>query len=301
MSRLALQEALRDGAGLAPLTPEAGERRYFRPDAAAARGWLLVRSPDPPPRASAEWLEACGVRVPRLGAALDDAYLVEDLGDRPLCHEPTAERYRQLLEAWRRLAARPLPADHPCAGRALDAALFRKELELFRELWLGKLRRRASSPAQAAAVAAACDRLAEQAAAAPWCPQHRDFHSRNVLLPPSGGVALIDHQDLRPGPLFYDLASLATDAYVDPPGAVAALLRAEVLHLGRERGLSPEESRLRFHRSALQRVLKALGTFARMLLADRPDYADAEARASVHARALLAQTDAFVALREALD
>lgn len=300
MSRLALHEALRDGAALEPLTPEAGDRRYFRPGAPAARGWLLMRSSAPAPRASAEWLEGCGVRVARIGASAEDAYLVEDLGDRHLCHEPALRHYRALLDAWRRLAARPLPAGHACAGRALDSALFRRELRMFDELWLRPRMDRAGSRARRKAVEADLLRLAHDAAVEPWCLQHRDLHSRNVLLPPSGGVALIDHQDLRPGPLLYDLGSLATDAYVDLPAAVRALLRAEVRTLGRERGLSAAEARLRFHRSALQRVLKALGTFARLLLAGRGDYAEAEVRARAHARALLAEDDAFEALREAL-
>ncbi|RMH01620.1 MAG: hypothetical protein D6702_10995 [Planctomycetota bacterium] len=282
---------------LEPLTPEAGERRYFRPRSGGLRGWLVVRTSTPAPVTSSAWLEGCGIRVPRLRPAAGGGYLVEDLGDRHLAHDPTPERYLQVLAARRRLAARPLPVGHPCRNRALDQALFRRELELFAELQLGR-RGRLNGPAARRAAERACARLAREAAALPWSTQHRDLHSRNVLLPPDGGVALIDHQDLRPGPFLYDLASLRTDAYLDLPPTVAALIESEALLAGEEAGLTPAETRLRWHRTCLQRVLKALGTFARLLAAGRRDYAAAEARALVHARRLLAADEAYPEFRE---
>jgi aminoglycoside/choline kinase family phosphotransferase len=293
-----LREALAAEAEHEALTPEAGDRRYFRPD--ATPGWLLVRTATPPPRPSADWLTERGVRVPRLGAATAGGYLVEDLGDRHLWHAPTVVHYREVLTAARRLAGGCLPAGHPCAGRALDAALFRTELGMFRELWVQERRGRFRTSGAASALDAACDGLARAAAAPPWRVQHRDLHSRNVLLPAGGGVALIDHQDLRPGPLFYDLASLVTDAYLDLPPEVDAALQAEVTTLGREAGLSAGEARRRFQATALQRVLKALGTFARLLRAGREDYAAAEARALAHARRLLGDGTEHPLLAEAV-
>lgn len=283
-----LAAALAPEAGLAALTPEAGPRRYFRPTAPGMAGWLLVRGADPPPYASAAWLVAAGVRVPRLGPAGDGAYLVEDLGDRHLCDDPTVPHYRAVLAFVERLAPHRLRPSHPCRARALDVPLFQRELAMFEELWLRTRRRvERAGPAQLAAELAW---LARAAAAAPWSVQHRDLHSRNVMLPQGGGVALIDHQDLRPGPFLYDLASLATDAYVDLPPAIELLLRAAARQHGAARGLSPGESERRFRLTALQRVLKALGTFARMLAAGREVYAAAEVRALRHARALLARS-----------
>ena len=64
---------------------------------------------------------------------------------------------------------------------------------------------------------------------------------------------MLDHQDLRLGPPFYDLASLLNDTLFPPPEAEEALLAAVAP--------SPAE-RVRYHRAAAQRTLKAVGTYA---------------------------------------
>ena len=132
----------------------------------------------------------------------------------------------------------------------------------------------------------ALDALAVMACEGPQALQHRDLHSRNVLIH-QGTVALIDHQDMQPGPLFYDLASLTTDAYIDLPEDVQTILRAERRRLGKIAGISPEETDLQYRRTALQRVLKALGTFGRLLTEGRVDYLAAEKRALGHAGTIL--------------
>jgi len=288
-------------APLQALTPEAGTRRYWRPPLLQAMRegtrWLLVTAPDPPAYATAALLESRGIRTPRLGARIDGAYLVEDLGDRHLVDSPHCAAYRTLLADWRRYAGEPIPDGHPAGERALDAALFRRELRLFREHWLQGLRGRATTAAERDAADALLDILAEEAATGPWTPQHRDFHSRNLLLPDDGPPAWIDHQDLRPGPLYYDLASLWTDAYVDLPDGVWPLLVAARRTLAAEFGLDPKEADERFVATALQRVLKALGTFAMLLARGRPDYAPAERRARAAALALIDDAPQWAPLR----
>ncbi len=270
---------------LLPLTPEAGARRYFRARTADGNpmDWLLVTSPAAAPRASEAWLQSCGIRTPRLGEDIEGAYLVEDLGDRHLVHAPSVEAYEAVLAAWRKLHAQPLPQDHPNAAMALDRSLFERELGLYYEHWVQELRATRSA-GQADADRALLGDLAGTAADGPWSVQHRDFHSRNLLLPEDGEPAWIDHQDLRPGPLYYDLASLQTDAYLDLPAEVEARLQREQEALAALHGLSEAAAAAHFHATALQRVLKALGTFAMLLGRGRQDYAAAEQRA--HARAL---------------
>ena len=107
----------------------------------------------------------------------------------------------------------------------------------------------------------------------------------------------IDHQDLRPGPLYYDLASLWTDAYVDLPDGVWPLLCAERRALAALHGLDGEEAAERFTATALQRVLKALGTFAMLLARGRSDYAPAERRARAAALALVDDAPQWARLR----
>ncbi len=284
---------------LRPLTPEAGTRRYFRPQPES--GWLFVLSETPPPHATALWLAGCGVRTPAIGAAqrMDRggrgngwAYLVEDFGDALFSQRPDPASYSALLQSWERFAFRVLPPDHPQASVALDAGLFRRELGMFLERYLGAYRRHALNAAAQARLRAELDALAEAAAAGPQRTQHRDFHSRNLVhlhVPAARAeeIGWLDHQDLRRGPLYYDLASLWTDAYVDLPEAVRRVLRAAIPAWGSSHGLGAAEAEERFHLCALQRVLKALGTFGNLLALGRAEYQPAERRARAHALTLL--------------
>jgi aminoglycoside/choline kinase family phosphotransferase len=77
--------------------------------------------------------------------------------------------------------------------------------------------------------------------------------ARNLMLGPEGDLTVIDHQDLRLGPPWYDLASLLNDSlYATPKIERAMLDRARVARPGREA----------YHRAAAQRTLKITGTFA---------------------------------------
>src|SRR5204863_8597652 len=88
---------------------------------------------------------------------------------------------------------------------------------------------------------------------------HRDYHSRNLMLHESQ-LYIIDFQDARMGPDTYDLVSLLRDSYVDLPEQTVDELMAYFLAL---KGVRETEDtfRQRFHLMALQRNLKALGTF----------------------------------------
>lgn len=270
------------------LTPEASARRYARSPHPDTAGWLRVTSEAPAPRAITEFLLEQQVRVPRIGLEVDGIYLVEDFGDLHLHHQATPANYAALLGVHRRYFLAELPAGHPNRSLALDAPLFQKELRLFLEASLLQRGGRDFAQSGVTALSQALERLADLACEGPQALQHRDLHSRNVLIY-DGAVVLIDHQDMRRGPLFYDLASLETDAYLDLPEDVRAVLRAERHRLGEIAGLDVAATDRQFRRTALQRVLKALGTFGRLLSDGRGDYAEAEERALRHARALLEQ------------
>ncbi len=91
---------------------------------------------------------------------------------------------------------------------------------------------------------------------------HRDFQSRNIMCRDKG-IAILDWQGARLGPLAYDLASLLYDPYVD-------LTQDEIGHLfevyvSRLMEIKPEEVRsLReyFHCIAVMRLLQALGAYS---------------------------------------
>jgi aminoglycoside/choline kinase family phosphotransferase len=74
------------------------------------------------------------------------------------------------------------------------------------------------------------------------------------LLPrePSPGLTVIDHQDLRLGPRFYDLASLCNDSLFPPRWVEERLI---------DPLLESADCKASYHRAAAQRTLKAIGTF----------------------------------------
>ncbi|BBB32539.1 anomeric MurNAc/GlcNAc kinase [Thermotomaculum hydrothermale] len=74
---------------------------------------------------------------------------------------------------------------------------------------------------------------------------HRDYHFRNIMVK-NKKVYIIDFQDTLFAPEFYDSASLMFDAYID---------------LGKIRNIEKDLNELDYRIVALQRNLKALGTF----------------------------------------
>jgi aminoglycoside/choline kinase family phosphotransferase len=76
--------------------------------------------------------------------------------------------------------------------------------------------------------------------------------ARNLVPAGGGSVAVLDFQDLRPGPPGYDLASLLNDSFFAPP-------ELERRALASEAGRGVDE--LDYRRAVVQRGLKAVGTF----------------------------------------
>ena len=101
--------------------------------------------------------------------------------------------------------------------------------------------------------------IAEPLAAEPRVLCHRDYHSRNLMLHRQA-LYIIDFQDARLGPDTYDLVSLLRDSYIDlPERSVDELIAYFLALIGR--ASNETAFRERFDLMALQRNLKALGTF----------------------------------------
>ena len=133
---------------------------------------------------------------------------------------------------------------------SLDEARLRFELSFFRVHFLeGYLN--ASVPD---GLVENLDALAAEVASFPTSLAHRDFHSENLLARSPGGPVVIDFQDAMLAPRAYDAASLAVDPYRSQNPRISSGFREIWL---RAPGASAQE----FDRTALQRALKALGTF----------------------------------------
>jgi aminoglycoside/choline kinase family phosphotransferase len=272
-----LAAAGHEAAEIQPLPGDVSPRRYYRVvfrealrEGADATAILATYPPEvratcPRFLRTTQILRGAGVRVPRVLASDCEAgwMLVEDLGPDTLGDRGQGRPWSELagyFEHGRELADRiaRLPLDglaglNPPLGRELLARELAQTWELFLEP-----EGLVGDAGLAADLRAALATLCETLGAEPPVPCHRDFMARNLMpLPLSEGdhgLAVLDHQDLRLGPPFYDLASLLNDTLFPPPDAEAALLAA---------ALPAPADRVRYHRAAAQRTLKAVGTYAK--------------------------------------
>jgi len=140
--------------------------------------------------------------------------------------------------------------------------------------------------------------LVEELAGEPRVLCHRDYHSRNLMVH-GGQLYVIDFQDARMGPDTYDLASLLRDSYVD---ITDNELDGFIAYFLAFKGIGDAvEFRRRFDVMAVQRNLKALGTFGYQAAArGNPIYLQYIPRTLKYARNNFDKHARFARLREIL-
>jgi hypothetical protein len=224
-------------------------------------------------------LEAAAIRVPRLHAVdFEEAVAyVERIEGSALSRLPLTEGWEAPLLRMAAQVASLSPWEGEPTLLALDGDRLRFELDFFLLHFYRGLLNRPADPGLQAGLRA----LAEEVASYPRTLAHRDFHTDNLLLSTAGEVVLLDYQDALLAPRCYDAASLAVDAYRRPDRRGEDRIERWVLE---KLGASAEE----FRRTALQRVLKALGTFGYQVTRRRKArYLAAARRSAVQARRLL--------------
>jgi aminoglycoside/choline kinase family phosphotransferase len=225
----------------------------------------------------AELLSLLPVPVPAILSYSDELGIIslEDLGDvtlqahlgaaSPAEHKALYRQAVSLIEALQRRGAAMESSGYPPYGIAFDAAKLTWELDFFAKNFLEGYRGITLDAASRRALSEEFSSIVTELAAEPRVLCHRDYHSRNLMLH-QGSLYIIDFQDARMGPDTYDLVSLLRDSYVDLPEAEVDDLIAFFLALRcgpdqRIRAGDGEEFRRRFDLMAVQRNLKALGTF----------------------------------------
>jgi aminoglycoside/choline kinase family phosphotransferase len=264
------------GARIVPLTGDASDRKYYRVLPRDGEAFVLavhasaIDAETLPFVNVARLFEAMPVPTPRV-LGYDNALGIlslQDLGDVTLqahlgtqaFHAHTA-LYRQavahIVTMQTRGAALRSPAYLPY-GIAFDVEKLMWEMDFFLKHYVLAYRNATLTPAELEAVRGELKTVIEELAGEPRVLCHRDYHSRNLMLS-KDQLYLIDFQDARMGPDTYDLASLLRDSYVDLNDLAVNDLMAYFLAL---KGESNEaEFRRRFDLMALQRNLKAMGTF----------------------------------------
>ena len=300
-----------------PLTGDASDRRYFRVLAPGTQSIVLslYSTPFDFEKLSfvnvARLLERMPVPIPAvLGHAEDLGVLaLEDLGDVTLqahlgAATPAehAALYRQavalIATLQRRGAELACPGFMPY-GIAFDEEKLTWELDFFITHFIEAYRGVVFAPALREELRSEFSELVRELAAEPRVLCHRDYHSRNLMLHQER-LVIIDFQDARMGPETYDLVSLLRDSYVDLPEQTVDELIAYFLALKGDPGSEPDFRR-RFDLMALQRNLKALGTFGYQTTARRnPVYIQYIPRTLRFVRNNLDQQPRFARLRELL-
>ena len=302
---------------IVPLTGDASDRRYFRillKDASSIVLSLYATAIDFESLSFvnvARLFAQMPVPVPTVIGHADDigVLALQDLGDVTLqahlgAASPAehAALYRQavaLIATMQKRGAELASPSYVPYGIAFDVEKLTWELDFFTKHFIEAYRGVVIPPPNREALRAAFAELVEVLASEPRVLCHRDYHSRNLMLH-EGQLYIIDFQDARMGPDTYDLASLLRDSYVDLPEATVRELLAYFLALKGESG-SEREFRSRFDLMALQRNLKALGTFGYQTTARRnPVYIQYIPRTLRYLRDNLDNLPQFGRLRELL-
>jgi N-acetylmuramate 1-kinase len=259
----------------------------------------------------ARLLERMPVPIPRVLGHADDigVLALEDLGDVTLqahlgAASPSqhAALYRQavgLIATLQRRGAELESPEYLPYRIAFDADKLTWEMDFFTKHFVEAYRGVVIPPVAREALGDEFQAIIEELAAETRVLCHRDYHSRNLMYH-QGLLYIIDFQDARMGPDTYDLVSLLRDSYVDLPDQTVGELIAYFLAL---KGVpeNEREFRNRFDLMALQRNLKALGTFGYQTTARRnPVYIQYIPRTLRYVSDNLERHERFSRLREIL-
>jgi aminoglycoside/choline kinase family phosphotransferase len=300
---------------LEPAWADASFRRYFRMRL-ADRGESRIVMDAPPLQEDcrpfiqvADLLRQAGLNAPAvLAQDLEQGFLLlTDLGTTTYLaalqlNDARADvLYRDAVDAlitWQ-LASRPgvLPL--------YDAALLRRELDLFPDWYLARHLGFSLAPEQHQVMERMFALILASNLAQPAVYVHRDYMPRNLMLcEPNPGI--LDFQDAVYGPISYDVASLVRDAFISWEEERALDWVVRYWDTARRAGLPVGADFGDFYRDlewmGLQRHLKVLGIFARIHYRDgKPGYVEDTPRFVRYARAVAGRYNALAPLAHLFD
>lgn len=296
---------------LTPASADASHRRYFR---VSFSELSLIAMDAPPPQEDcrpfvrvAGLLSGAGVHVPDILAQdLKRGFLLlSDLGTRTyldvLDESNADDLFRDATDAlllWQ-------SASRSGALPVYDAALLRRELNLFPDWYLSRHLQITLDPRQCEALDSMFSLLIDNCLAQPSVFVHRDYMPRNLMLSePNPGV--LDFQDAVCGPIAYDVVSLFRDAFISWNEERVLDWTVRYWEKARSKALPVRSDFSEFYRefewTGLQRHLKILGIFARLNYRDgKPGYLDDTPRFLRYVTSVAERYGAFGPLLRLLD
>jgi aminoglycoside/choline kinase family phosphotransferase len=233
--------------------------------------------------AIARRFHALGLNVPEVLEENHDLgfFLVTDLGDQLyLRHLSDLTVERLYGDAMGALVVLQAGSFTQTTGKFLpdyDETLLWREMEIFREWYLGRHLGLKLAAGQQAALDETFTLLARAALSQPQVWVHRDYHSRNLMVTARNNPGILDFQDAVCGPVTYDLVSLLRDCYIAWPRERVEDWVKGYHELALQSGIPVGDDDNRFLRwfdlMGAQRHLKATGIFARLNHRDgKPGY-----------------------------
>jgi len=280
--------------GISELAGDASTRRYYRVQMAPPfplSSLIVMQYPDEVTPGKElpfvnvhRYLDKAGIPVPRIYLAVPDAKLLflEDAGDTMLegtvrtarSDDEVLPLYERCLEILVRIqwdGTRALDGEAIPSRLAFDVNTFAKEIRFFFENAVRGYGGIALSETDERTLEDLILPFLNELAVLPRVLAHRDYHSRNIMVIPGGegGAApelrILDFQDARMGNVYYDLCSLLRDSYVTLPEKAVDELVYVYRHSApaklRQPGGDPASFAYHLDVSALQRNIKAIGTF----------------------------------------
>jgi len=275
------------------LPGDASTRKYFRADLKGNSFIIMQRDPFSGEEKSLPFLSVgqhmrdAGVQVPEVFEldAEKGIMVLEDLGDRTLLHklncvsdmEIERHLYEKVLDVMVDMQIQCSPKNFESAyaksfkpfNERFDFEKLMWELNFTVEHFYETYLQRSITDKDKKTLQKGFKSICKELALEPEVFNHRDFHSRNVMLRGKGEeVVLIDFQDARLGPPQYDLVSFLRDSYYQ-------LSEFQVEHLlnyyiaryeaKSEEKINKEHFQRIFDLMTIQRNFKAIGSFASFL------------------------------------
>ena len=273
---------------LTPLAGDASFRRYYR----LQHQMLSQIVMDAPPAKIAltpfvhiaEFLASQGIKTPQIHAIdyQSGFALLEDFGnilfsDAAKEQQSTVDLYQsaiQLLCQLQQSKAQNINLPQ------FDRAFMFEELALFQEWFLERYLGIKLNHAEQSMLQQTFEQMVEVILQQPQVLIHRDYHSRNIMLPSYSSsknsltMGLIDFQDAMIGPITYDLVSLLKDCYIRIPAELMnQSLKLFFENAALPKGYGFDNFLQAFDCCGMQRHLKILGIFCRLNFRDgKPNY-----------------------------
>jgi aminoglycoside/choline kinase family phosphotransferase len=222
-------------------------------------------------------LAAAGAAVPEIYVYDEDTgvILMEDVGDvtleerlRGADEETLTHFYRVAIDELLAIQISGSILRRNCIAyaRAFDRTKLMEELDFFLLHAVEGFYKASLGKGERETIRKAFSILVGRLAALPRVLNHRDYHSRNLMVM-GDRLRIVDFQDARMGPCQYDLASLLRDSYTVLNGVFRRRMLDYYLRESAERGVFWYDSDLFIEQldlMSLQRNLKACGTFGYM-------------------------------------